>query len=117
MRSSCSAASPARRRRRTGAASPSEYRRAWSRRIFVASLRELVPAIGEEDVRRAGCGVRAQAVDRLGRLLDDFAFAEGERQLHVLNAPSPGATASASRRTWPSGPLVIDQPLASVRSG
>ena len=72
----------------------SEYRRAWSRKRFVASLRELVPAIGEGDVRRAGCGVRAQAVDRMGRLLDDFAFAEGERQLHVLNAPSPGATAS-----------------------
>jgi L-2-hydroxyglutarate oxidase len=72
----------------------SEYRRAWSRRRFVASLRELVPAVGEGDVRRAGCGVRAQAVDHRGRLLDDFAFAEGDRQLHVLNAPSPGATAS-----------------------
>jgi L-2-hydroxyglutarate oxidase len=72
----------------------SEYRRAWSRKRFVASLRELVPEMGEHDVRRAGCGVRAQAVDRLGRLLDDFAFAEGDRQLHVLNAPSPGATAS-----------------------
>ena len=72
----------------------SEYRRAWSRRIFVASLAELVPAVREGDVRRGGCGVRAQAVDRMGRLLDDFAFAEGDRQLHVLNAPSPGATAS-----------------------
>ena len=45
-------------------------------------------------MRPAGCGVRAQAMDRSGKLLDDFAFAEAERQLHVLNAPSPAATAS-----------------------
>ncbi|MEO8276645.1 MAG: L-2-hydroxyglutarate oxidase [Thermoanaerobaculia bacterium] len=71
-----------------------EYRRAWSRGLFVRSLQRLVPAVSAADVRPAGCGVRAQAMDRSGRLLDDFAFAEGERQLHVLNAPSPGATAS-----------------------
>ncbi len=72
----------------------SEYRRAFSRRRFVASLRALVPALGEGDVRRAGCGVRAQALGRDGKLVDDFAFAEDERMLHVLNAPSPAATAS-----------------------
>jgi L-2-hydroxyglutarate oxidase len=71
-----------------------EYRRAWSRGLFVRSLRRLVPEISQSDVRPAGCGVRAQAMDRSGKLLDDFAFAEDERQLHVLNAPSPGATAS-----------------------
>ena len=71
-----------------------EYRRAWSRRLFVRSLQRLVPAIGEADVVRGGCGVRAQALDRSGRLLDDFHLVAGARALHVLNAPSPAATAS-----------------------
>lgn len=72
----------------------SEYRRAFSRRRFVASLRRLVPELAEGDVRRAGCGVRAQALGRDGRLLDDFVWAEAERMLHVINAPSPAATAA-----------------------
>ena len=71
-----------------------EYRRAWSRGLFVRSLQRLVPEIAECHVRPAGCGVRAQAMDRSGKLLDDFAFAESARQLHVVNAPSPAATAS-----------------------
>lgn len=71
-----------------------EYRRAWSRRRFVAELRRLLPALTEADVRRAGCGVRAQALGRDGRLVDDFVYVETERMLHVLNAPSPAATAS-----------------------
>ncbi len=71
-----------------------EYRRAFSRRRFVAELRRLVPAVGEADLVRAGCGVRAQALDRAGRLVDDFVFAEGEGMIHVLNAPSPAATAA-----------------------
>lgn len=71
-----------------------EYRRAWSRRLFVRSLQRLVPEIGEGDVVRGGSGVRAQALDRSGRLLDDFHLLAGERALHVLNAPSPAATAS-----------------------
>ncbi|HNZ97783.1 MAG TPA: L-2-hydroxyglutarate oxidase, partial [Thermoanaerobaculia bacterium] len=57
-------------------------------------LQRLVPAIGEADVVRGGCGVRAQALDRSGRLLDDFHLVTGARALHVLNAPSPAATAS-----------------------
>ncbi|MEO8195830.1 MAG: L-2-hydroxyglutarate oxidase [Thermoanaerobaculia bacterium] len=71
-----------------------EYRRAWSRSLFVRSLQKLVPAITAGDIRPAGCGVRAQAMDRTGKLLDDFFFAEDENQLHVLNAPSPAATAA-----------------------
>jgi L-2-hydroxyglutarate oxidase len=71
-----------------------ELRRAWSRRAFVAELRRLLPEIRDADVAPAGCGVRAQAVDRQGRLLDDFAIVETPRGVHVLNAPSPGATAS-----------------------
>lgn len=76
---------------RTGAM---EVWRSLSKRRFVAALRRLVPAIREDDVEAAGAGVRAQAVDRSGRLLDDFCLMAGERSLHVLNAPSPGATAS-----------------------
>jgi L-2-hydroxyglutarate oxidase len=80
--------------RRQAAVARREYRRAWSRRQFVEALRALVPELGERDLRPGGSGVRAQAVDREGRLVDDFVFAEGERMLHVLNAPSPAATAS-----------------------
>jgi len=78
---------------RTGLA---EYRRSFSRRTFVASLQRLVPAVTAADVTRGGAGVRAQAVDRDGRLVDDFRIVTGERMVHVLNAPSPAATASLS---------------------
>jgi L-2-hydroxyglutarate oxidase len=61
---------------------------------FVRDLQTLVPEIGPEDVHRSGSGVRAQAVDRNGQLVDDFLIAPSERAIHVLNAPSPGATAS-----------------------
>lgn len=76
---------------RTGAY---EYWRSFRKAAFVASLRKLMPSITEADVRRGGAGVRAQAVGPDGKLVDDFAFAETERALHVLNAPSPAATAS-----------------------
>lgn len=71
-----------------------EVRRSFSRRLFVAAVRELMPALRGDDFRRAGAGVRAQALDREGRLVDDFRFAEDARQIHVLNAPSPAATAA-----------------------
>lgn len=83
-----------------------EYRRAWSRGLFVRSLQKLVPAITAADVRPAGCGVRAQAMDRSGKLLDDFAFAEDENQLHVLNAPSPAATASLAIGKFLAGKVI-----------
>ncbi|BCS53973.1 L-2-hydroxyglutarate oxidase [Geobacter sp. SVR] len=73
-----------------------EYRRSFSRRIFVNDLMRLVPEVGPADIRRGGAGVRAQAVDRDGRLLDDFHIASGAGMIHVLNAPSPAATASIS---------------------
>ena len=72
----------------------SEIRRSLSRQLFVRSIQELVPAIAEADVVRGGSGVRAQAVDRAGKLLDDFHIVRSPRALHVLNAPSPAATAS-----------------------
>jgi L-2-hydroxyglutarate oxidase len=73
-----------------------EYRRSFSKAAFVASLQRLVPAVSAADVARGGAGVRAQAVGRDGRLVDDFRIVSGERMIHVLNAPSPAATASLS---------------------
>ncbi|MCU1606125.1 MAG: dependent oxidoreductase [Modestobacter sp.] len=81
----------ARRYWRVGA---SEVARSASRRMFVASVRRLVPELSPHDVVRAGSGVRAQAVRRSGDLVDDFHIVEADRQLHVLNAPSPAATAA-----------------------
>jgi (S)-2-hydroxyglutarate dehydrogenase len=76
---------------RTGAY---EYYRSFSTPAFVRSLQKLVPAVREGDVRRGGAGVRAQAVGPDGRVLDEFVIEEDDRSLHVLNAPSPAATAA-----------------------
>jgi L-2-hydroxyglutarate oxidase len=73
-----------------------EYRRSFSKGLFVRDLQRLVPELRHEDVRSGGAGIRAQAVDREGRLLDDFCLVDGDRMIHVLNAPSPAATASIS---------------------
>jgi L-2-hydroxyglutarate oxidase len=73
-----------------------EYYRSFSKRAFVAALRRLLPEVGRADLRSAGAGVRAQAVEASGKLVDDFRIAAGERMIHVLNAPSPAATASLS---------------------
>jgi L-2-hydroxyglutarate oxidase len=61
---------------------------------FVRDLQRLVPEIRPGDLDRAGAGVRAQALERSGALVDDFRIVETERAVHVLNAPSPAATAS-----------------------
>ncbi len=71
-----------------------ELRRSLSKRRFVADLRRLVPELTERDVVPARSGVRAQAVDPRGKLLDDFHIVTADRMVHVLNAPSPAATAS-----------------------
>ena len=76
---------------RTGAV---ELARARSRRLFLAGARRLVPDIGRDDLVPGGCGIRAQAVAPDGRLVDDFAFASSHRAVHVVNAPSPAATAA-----------------------
>jgi L-2-hydroxyglutarate oxidase len=73
-----------------------ECYRSISKRAFVASLQRLIPELGTEDVHPAGAGVRAQAIEPSGKLVDDFRIVEGEHMIHVLNAPSPGATASLS---------------------
>jgi L-2-hydroxyglutarate oxidase LhgO len=71
-----------------------EQARSLSRSAFARACAVLVPEVGPGDLSPGGAGVRAQAVARNGSLVDDFAFAEGERMVHVLNAPSPAATAS-----------------------
>jgi L-2-hydroxyglutarate oxidase len=69
-----------------------EVLRSLSRRRFARSLARLVPAVGREDLVRAGAGVRAQALRRDGTLVHDFIIETAPNQVHVLNAPSPGAT-------------------------
>ncbi len=71
-----------------------ELRRSFSKRLFCESLRRLVPEIREDDLETGGAGVRAQAMSPDGTLVADFAFIKGRNALHVLNAPSPAATAS-----------------------
>lgn len=71
-----------------------EYYRSFSKKAFVHALQRLVPDLREEDVERSGSGVRAQALAPDGKLLDDFSIVEAEHMIHVLNAPSPAATAS-----------------------
>lgn len=71
-----------------------EMYRSLSKAEFVRSLQRLAPEIRPEDVAPGGAGVRAQAVDGEGRLVDDFRIVETPGAIHVLNAPSPAATAS-----------------------
>jgi len=71
-----------------------EVRRSLSKAEFTRSLQKLVPEIRPEDLVAGGAGVRAQAMLPTGKLVEDFHFEEGERIVHVLNAPSPAATAS-----------------------
>ncbi len=71
-----------------------EMARSGSRARFARDLRRFVPELGDSDLMPGGAGVRAQALDRKGALVDDFAIETSPRMLHVLNAPSPGATAS-----------------------
>jgi L-2-hydroxyglutarate oxidase LhgO len=71
-----------------------EQWRSFSRAAFARACAALVPEITENDLAPGGAGVRAQALARNGALVDDFALAEADRMVHVLNAPSPAATAS-----------------------
>ncbi|HSL90493.1 MAG TPA: L-2-hydroxyglutarate oxidase [Ignavibacteriaceae bacterium] len=73
-----------------------EFRRSFSKKLFVKSLQKLIPEVQYDDVYPEGAGVRAQALEPDGKLVDDFRIAETKRMIHVLNAPSPAATASLS---------------------
>ena len=71
-----------------------ELFRSYNKTIFSHSVQKLVPEVQEKDLVPGGTGVRAQAVDRAGTLLDDFYLLQDNQTLHVCNAPSPAATAS-----------------------
>lgn len=71
-----------------------ELYRSFSKAAFTKALQELIPEIEESDLVEGGAGVRAQACDRTGGLLDDFAIRESSYAINVLNAPSPAATSS-----------------------
>lgn len=71
-----------------------EFYRSYNKSAFTRALQKLVPAIKKDDLVTGGAGIRAQACDRKGGLIDDFYFVESKNILHVCNAPSPAATAS-----------------------
>ena len=73
-----------------------EVYRSYSKQAFLKALRRLLPALTLDDLQPGGAGVRAQAMEPSGALVDDFRIIEKERMIHVLNAPSPAATASIS---------------------
>ncbi|MFE2479349.1 L-2-hydroxyglutarate oxidase [Streptomyces sp. NPDC059389] len=88
-----------------------EIHRSLSKQAFTEAVRRLLPAVSAADLAPAGSGVRAQAVLRDGTLVDDFLIKEGPRAVHVLNAPSPAATASL-----PIGREIARRALASLRA-
>ncbi|CAN5632655.1 L-2-hydroxyglutarate oxidase [soil metagenome] len=70
-----------------------EYRRAFSKRLFLSRLQRLLPDLKMEDIIPGRAGVRAMALDQNGNMIDDFKIVHSDNALHVLNAPSPAATA------------------------
>jgi len=70
-----------------------EYRRAFSKKLFLERLQRLVPSLAMEDIVPGRAGVRAMALDNDGNMIDDFKIVRSTNALHVLNAPSPAATA------------------------
>jgi L-2-hydroxyglutarate oxidase LhgO len=85
-----------------------EMYRSWNKRAFVKALQILLPELGMDDVEPGGAGVRAQAMDARGNLLDDFSIVEAPNAIHVLNAPSPAATVSI-----PIGRSIVDKAIAA----
>ncbi len=71
-----------------------EYTRAFCRKLFLRQLQRLIPSLGPDDIKPGGAGVRAQALGSKGELIDDFKIERNKNFIHVLNAPSPAATAS-----------------------
>ncbi|HEX8986029.1 MAG TPA: L-2-hydroxyglutarate oxidase [Bryobacteraceae bacterium] len=89
---------------RHGRMCAAELRRSFSRELFCRSLQRLVPEIRTEDLAKGGAGVRAQALTPAGELVHDFQLVQRPRALHVLNAPSPAATASLAI-----GAVIVEQ--------
>ena len=73
-----------------------EYKRAFSKKRFLTSLQQLVPNLKIKDIVKGKSGVRAQALNSQGNLIDDFLIKKTKNSLHILNAPSPAATACLS---------------------
>jgi len=71
-----------------------EMYRSYSKKAFTKALQELIPEIEKKDLVKGGAGVRAQACDRKGGLIDDFLIIEHDKFVNVGNAPSPAATSS-----------------------
>jgi L-2-hydroxyglutarate oxidase len=85
-----------------------EIRRSFSKRAFARSLQTLVPSVRAADLSAGGCGVRAQALNADGTLVDDFRILTHGRALHVLNTPSPAATASPAIGDYVAERLIQD---------
>jgi len=73
-----------------------EYRRAFSKRLFLKELNKILPSLKMTDIKVGRSGVRAMALGNDGEVIDDFKIVENDRNIHVLNAPSPAATACLS---------------------
>ena len=73
-----------------------EFYRSYNKKAFVKALQRLIPEIQQDDIELGDAGVRAQALEQNGNLVDDFRIVEAKKMVHVLNAPSPAATASLS---------------------
>ena len=73
-----------------------EYRRAFSKRLFLKELRKMLPSLKMSDIKVGRSGVRAMALGHDGEVIDDFKIVKNEKNVHVLNAPSPAATACLS---------------------
>jgi len=71
-----------------------EYARAFSRKLFLRQIQRLIPSLQNDDIKPCKAGVRAQAIEPNGRPIDDFKIERKGNSIHVLNAPSPAATAS-----------------------
>jgi L-2-hydroxyglutarate oxidase LhgO len=86
-----------------------EFRRSFSKPLFVRALQRLLPEVSENDLVPGGSGVRAQALKPDGTLVDDFQFVSSGKVLHVLNVPSPAATASLAI-----GEAIVDMAAANL---
>lgn len=89
-----------------------EMYRSFSKSAFTTALQKLLPEIQQSDLEPGGAGVRAQACDKDGGLIDDFYIRELPGQIHVLNAPSPAATSSLAI-----GNTVADLAMAQLQKG
>jgi len=94
-----------------------EMYRSWNKRAFTRALQKLIPDLQEDDLQAGGSGVRAQAVDSSGKLLDDFCFLYQDRILHVCNVPSPAATASLAIGREIVTTLEATVPFRKIRTG